>query len=105
MQFHDGLGFLTSHALLANTFESNLQLVDPKLTLPYWDFTIEGSTPNEGDGDGIFEPQALSPLFHTSWFGSSDPVDQQASSWLPRHPTGSFSRSDVSATAASLVLL
>ncbi|CAN0536085.1 unnamed protein product, partial [Laminaria digitata] len=39
--FHDGLGFLVTHSLITNTFESSLQLVNPKLTVPYWDFTME----------------------------------------------------------------
>ncbi|CAN0324516.1 unnamed protein product, partial [Laminaria digitata] len=39
--FHDGLGFLVTHSLITNTFEFSLQLVNPKLTVPYWDFTME----------------------------------------------------------------
>ncbi|CAM9241247.1 unnamed protein product, partial [Hapterophycus canaliculatus] len=39
--FHDGIGFLTSHSLISNTFEFSLQAVNPKLSLPYWDWTID----------------------------------------------------------------
>ncbi|CAM9190527.1 unnamed protein product, partial [Discosporangium mesarthrocarpum] len=69
--FHDGLGFLTSHMILTNTFEYSLQLVNPKLTVPYWDFTIDTA---------IGKPERFlddCPLFQESWFGSADPSDQQ----------------------------
>jgi len=41
-QFHEGTGFLTHHLALTNNFEASLRAVDPSVTLPYWDFTIEG---------------------------------------------------------------
>ena len=40
--FHEGTGFITHHLALTNTFEAALRAVDPSVTLPYWDFTIEG---------------------------------------------------------------
>ncbi|CAM9814374.1 unnamed protein product [Ectocarpus fasciculatus] len=71
--FHDGLGFLTSHTLISNTFEYSLQRVNPKLTLPYWDFTIEDSEAEISiDDDDV---KIISPLFQESWFGSTDPDD------------------------------
>lgn len=75
-QFHDGLGFLTSHSLLTNTFEFSLQQVNPKLTVPYWDFTIESSTTGGAHPEHL-ESQDLSPMFDSSWFGSHDPTDMQ----------------------------
>ena len=75
-QFHDGLGFMTSHSLLTNTFEYSLQIVNPKLTVPYWDFTFESSTMG-GNTEAITEPQANSPLFTSEWFGRNDPDDLQ----------------------------
>ncbi|CAM9212040.1 unnamed protein product [Hapterophycus canaliculatus] len=74
--FHDGLGFLTNHAIVSNTFEASLQAVNPKLTLPYWDFTIETAAGESGDGS-VEQPQTKSPLFQDSWFGSVDPTDDQ----------------------------
>lgn len=73
--------------MLTNTFEHSLQLVNPKLALPYWDYTIDAAAGHSTDGPGSdfqdtagdVEPQRLSPLFTSSWFGSSDPVDKQAS--------------------------
>ncbi|CAM9999705.1 unnamed protein product, partial [Ectocarpus fasciculatus] len=72
--FHDGLGFLTNHAVISNTFEASLQTVNPKLTLPYWDFTIETSS-SGSNGEDAFQPQTKSELFQESWFGTVDPTD------------------------------
>ncbi|CAB1107536.1 TYR [Ectocarpus sp. CCAP 1310/34] len=74
-EFHEGLGFLTSHSMLTNTFEYSLQQVNPKLTVPYWDFTIEYV---EAETDGDDEIKINSPLFQESWFGTADPVDNVA---------------------------
>lgn len=63
--------------MVSNTFESSLQAVNPKLTLPYWDFTIESSS---SGGAGLGLPNAAlhkSPLFQESWFGTVDPKDDQ----------------------------
>lgn len=74
IQFHDGLGFFVSHVLVTNTFEYSLQLVNPKLTVPYWEFTVESSS--QGLSKYVESmPETRSPLLQTSWFGSSDPID------------------------------
>lgn len=73
-QFHDGLGFLLSHTILTNTFESSLQLVNPKLTVPYWDFTIETSSSRSELFDPS-KPTSRSPLLQESWFGGYDEED------------------------------
>ena len=77
-QFHDGLGFLTNHAFLSNTFEASLQQVNPKLTLPYWDFTIESSSSSasvDEEGGVPFANGSRTPVLQPSWFGTSDPKD------------------------------
>ncbi|KAH8074295.1 symporter [Aureococcus anophagefferens] len=38
---HDGLGFLTQHMGLTLSFEQALQAVDPSISMPYWDYTID----------------------------------------------------------------
>jgi hypothetical protein len=38
---HDGLGFLTHHMALSRMFENVMQLVNPKVSLPYWVSTRE----------------------------------------------------------------
>ncbi len=72
-QFHDGMGFLTTHSMLSNTFEYSLQLVNPKLTLPYWDWTIEELDAERESVNG--EMIIKSPVFQESWFGTADPDD------------------------------
>ena len=38
---HDGMGFLTQHMALTAEMELALQSVEPSLTIPYWDYTID----------------------------------------------------------------
>lgn len=64
---------MTTHSLLSNTFEFSLQLVNPKLTLPYWDWTIEELAAEKESVDGKMVIE--SPLFQESWFGTADPDD------------------------------
>lgn len=44
-QYHEGSGFLTHHLAMAVSFEAAIRAVNPAVTLPYWDFTIEGMRP------------------------------------------------------------
>jgi hypothetical protein len=37
---HDGLGFLTNHGAQTVQFEQALQAVNPRVSVPYWDYTI-----------------------------------------------------------------
>ncbi|CAN0499753.1 unnamed protein product, partial [Laminaria digitata] len=56
-------------------FEASLQLVNPKLSLPYWDFTIEGAK-IEADFDGDYSRLTeASELWTSDWFGGVDPED------------------------------
>lgn len=81
-QFHDGLGFLTNHAIISNTFEYSLQKVNPKLTLPYWDFTIESSSAGGIFGEStVDQPQVNSEIFQESWFGTVDHSDDMVG-WM-----------------------
>ena len=36
-----GNGFVAQHIKMTNIFEESIQLVDPSVSVPYWDFTIE----------------------------------------------------------------
>jgi hypothetical protein len=36
---HDGMGFLTQHISITNEFEMAIQVVNPAVSMPYWDFT------------------------------------------------------------------
>jgi len=39
--FHDGVGFLSQHIALTNEFEKALQSIDPTVSVPYWDYTMD----------------------------------------------------------------
>ena len=53
---HEGLGFLPQHFKITNIFEASMQAVDPSISLPYWDFTIESE-----DGSTIFDSFMFTP--------------------------------------------
>jgi len=58
---HEGLGFVAQHIKQSLIFETAMQAVDPSVTLPYWDFTIESAT-----NTSIM----FSPIFNDETFGS-----------------------------------
>lgn len=67
---------MTNHAMITNTFEYSLQTVNPKLTLPYWDFTIDGSSAGGVSmGESVSSAQEYSELFSSEWFGTYDEDD------------------------------
>ena len=51
--------------------------MNPKLTLPYWDFTIEDYEAEMSFNDDDLKID--SPIFQEDWFGSADPVDNVVS--------------------------
>jgi len=51
---HEGLGFLLNHHKMSNMFEKAMQAVNPSVTLPYWDYTIENAA-----GQSVFESYAF----------------------------------------------
>ena len=71
--FHEGTGFISHHLALTNTFEESMRAVDPTVTLPYWDFTIEGEAVKIS-GKRPSHMLELTPVFQPDWFGDSDPV-------------------------------
>ncbi|CAM9846537.1 unnamed protein product [Laminaria digitata] len=68
------MGFLVSHSLITNTFEYSLQLVNPKLTIPYWDFTMETTAATDLTYDPK-HPFTRTELLSPSWFGTADLED------------------------------
>uniref|UniRef100_A0A7S2XX74 Tyrosinase copper-binding domain-containing protein n=1 Tax=Fibrocapsa japonica TaxID=94617 RepID=A0A7S2XX74_9STRA len=70
---HNGLGFLNQHLGLTMEFERSLQSVNPRVSVPYWDFTIDAYNANKYyDGN----PAAIwkSIMFDPDWFGTVDEV-------------------------------
>ncbi|CBJ34261.1 hypothetical protein Esi_1792_0001 [Ectocarpus siliculosus] len=39
--WHDDAGIMTHHVGYTMLFEQALQVVDPSVTIPYWEYTIE----------------------------------------------------------------
>jgi hypothetical protein len=64
---HDGMGFLTSHSALTMMMEKSLQAVNPAITVPYWDFSIEGELMSQNDGDISYMEDSV--VFSDDWFG------------------------------------
>jgi hypothetical protein len=70
---HDGLGFLTSHSALTNMMERSMQAVNPAVSIPYWDFSIEGQAMSDNDGDISVMENSI--IFSDDWFGEMWPED------------------------------
>lgn len=62
--WHQGPGFVTSHVTFSLMFEQSLQAINPSVTLPYWDFTLESTfySPSTFRDSGVFSPD---------WFGDA----------------------------------
>ena len=72
--FHNGAGFLAQHLRLDTMVLESVQSIDPRVSTPYWDWTIEMAMVDAGELESPFE----SPLWTAEWFGSlnyaEDPV-------------------------------
>ncbi|CAM9196451.1 unnamed protein product, partial [Heterosigma akashiwo] len=65
---HLGRGFLFNHVGITLEMEQALQVVDPALSIPFWDFTLDSHTvmtKHNGDWNKLWE----SPVFDPEWFG------------------------------------
>lgn len=64
------MGFTVSHSLLTLMFEQSMRLVNPKLSLPYWDYTVEGYLVDKYyDGD-FTRINDVTQIFSDEWFGA-----------------------------------
>ncbi|CAN0446106.1 unnamed protein product, partial [Discosporangium mesarthrocarpum] len=62
--WHQGPGFVTSHMGLTLMYEQALQSVNPAVSVPYWDFTLESTFYSDQDWRS-------SGVFSDDWFGSA----------------------------------
>ena len=62
---HGGLGFLTHHTALSARAEFALQAVNPRLSMPYWDFTIDSQMVDKMHVRTLQD----SIIFTKDWFG------------------------------------
>jgi hypothetical protein len=67
--WHQGPGFVTSHMAYTMLFEQSLQSVNPAVTVPFWDFTLEST---------FYEPHTWrrSSIFARDWFGDASPANE-----------------------------
>ncbi|CAB1119543.1 unnamed protein product [Ectocarpus sp. CCAP 1310/34] len=79
--WHDDAGIMTHHVGYTLQFEQALQVVDPSVSIPYWEYTIESA-------QGLTE-YGESTIFAADWFGEASPdnslhtVDKGRWAYLP----------------------
>ena len=56
------MGFLTQHVKMTNLFEAAVQAVDPSVSLPYWDFTIESESGTVVQKSTIFSKEMFGSI-------------------------------------------
>ena len=77
---------MTHHLALSVSFESSLRAVDKRVTMPYWDFTIEGEQILKA-GSGPKTIFSISPIFTSTWFGSTDELSHVGDSRWAHAPS------------------
>mmetsp|Transcript_34736 Transcript_34736/g.43830 ORF Transcript_34736/g.43830 Transcript_34736/m.43830 type:complete len:594 (-) Transcript_34736:426-2207(-) len=60
--WHDDAGIMTHHVGFTLEFEQSLQLIDPSLCLPYWEYTLDELLYDELEDSPIFDDDWFSPL-------------------------------------------
>ena len=61
----------THHLALSAAFEASLRAIDPRVTTPYWDFTIDGEAIQNLGGGPSMLPE-VNDFFSDKWFGTTD---------------------------------
>lgn len=85
----DGIGFGITHSMVTMMFEASMQAVNPMISLPYWDFTMESAIiDTEHDGD-YTKMREITDLWTSEWFGSVDDADFQVRVFVGRGGGGS----------------
>ena len=72
--FHDGAGFLNSHVAINLELERAIQVVDPAIALPYWDYTIEAAAVNT---TGNLSRWRESSIFSPDFLGTLRPMNHK----------------------------
>ena len=92
-RFHDGFGFVSQHIAITADFELALQVVNPAVSIPYWDYTIDWQDATQrakGAMAAAAEPYLWdADVWREDWFGNA--------TGSPRHTveTGRFAFVDV----------
>jgi hypothetical protein len=70
-EWHEGTGFLVHHLALSTSFDLSLRAIDKRVSIPYWDFSIEGEKLSKA-GLGPKALTMFTPLLTDEWFGEID---------------------------------
>lgn len=79
--WHDDAGIMTHHIGYTLQFEQALQVVDPSIAIPYWEYTIDAAEGLDEYGESM--------IFDDAWFGNASPsndlhtVDKGRWAYLP----------------------
>lgn len=65
--WHDDAGVMTHHVAFTLEMEQSLQAIDPTVTVPYWDYTMDAY---------YYEDWVNSPIFADDWFGKASPTTE-----------------------------
>ena len=73
--FHGDVGYLTAHVYLTNFFEQSMQLVDPSVSLHYYEYAEMFSSQQFQNHMGNLKDGGSSiDILNEDWFGTSDPL-------------------------------
>jgi len=67
--WHDGAGIMTHHTSITLEFENSLRVVDPTVSMPYWDYTIDEYIYGVDWEDSV--------IFSDDWFGDASPDNDE----------------------------
>ena len=82
---HLGPAFLPWHREYLHRFELELQKLDPNVTLPYWDWTIDNS-----ETSSIWDPEFLGSNGYKGPFGPGNPKGLEVTTGPFAHSTGDW---------------
>ena len=69
---HDGMGFITTHVAMNRIFELSLQSVDPSVSLPYWEYTVDVERVIDEE-NGNFQHWKDLEIWSDKYFGYTNP--------------------------------
>ena len=73
--FHGDIGYLTAHVYLTNFFEQVMQLIDPSVSLHYYEYAEMFSGPQfEAHKANLNDGGASIDILNDDWFGTTDPL-------------------------------
>jgi hypothetical protein len=76
---HDGMGISTQHTAMTSEFEQALQAVNMKVSVPYWDYTVDSA---RVEVNGV-RPESFRDIFRESelftavWFGNTEGTEHK----------------------------